>query len=327
MKRLIALVLALLVHLMTLSFAALGGWAIAAHVTSPLAWLLGGLSLAVAWVLRPRLRAMAGDAEVLERAAAPELYALADRVADRIRVPRPHEVAVRDLATDTWYGRVGPLRRPVLVIGLPLWLALPARQRVTLLALAYARVPTREELVVGGAMETLDAWRDALMEAAPLHVREEAQTKITASSLGIADQPGTAYEVAGFFGRLLGRVLGGPVLLARYALARLAPASEAAARRRQRELALRAASPEELAELEELAAGHGYLAPIQAAALRGESVAAIREGALTRFLLTEDGVLTSAPDGELLGGAASGRIDEELRAHYARAIRGFGLIS
>ncbi|MCK2220616.1 hypothetical protein MF672_043465 [Actinomadura sp. ATCC 31491] len=327
MKRLLALVLASLVHLMTLGFAAVGLWAIAAHAGSLIAWLLGGLSLAVAWVLRPHLPALPADAEVLERAAAPELHALADRVADRVGVRRPRVVALRDLAADAWYGPVGAARRPVLVVGLPLWLALPARQRVTLLVTAYARAPGGEELVVGGAMETLEAWREALMEAAPLRVREEAQTRITASSLGYADQPGTAYEVAGFFGRLVGRVLGGPVLLARYALARLAPASQEAVLRRQRERALRAVPAQELAELEALAAGRGYLAPMQAAALRGESVAAIREGALTRFLLTDDGVLTSAPDAELLSGADSDRVDEELRAHYARAVRGFGLIS
>jgi hypothetical protein len=81
-----------------------------------------------------------------------------------------------------------------------------------------------------------------------------------------------------------------------------------------------------VAELEELATG-GYLAPMQAAALRGESVAAIREGALARWRLTDDGVLTSAPHSELLGMRESARIDDELRAHYTRAIRGFGLIS
>ncbi|WP_188192947.1 M48 family metallopeptidase [Nonomuraea sp. SYSU D8015] len=326
MKRLLALVLALLVHLITLGFVALGAWAVIAHADSFLAWLLGGLSLAVGWVLRPRLNRLPADAEVLDRAAAPELYAVADRVADRIGVKRPRRVAIRDLATETWYDRVGLPRTPTLVVGLPLWLALPPRQRVTLLAVAYARVPTGEELIVGGALDTLEAWRDALMEAGPLRVREEAQTKITAASLGVADQPGTTYEVAGFLGRLLGRVFGGPVLLARYALTRLARAAETRTRLRQQALARRAASDGDLAELEELAGG-GYLAPMQAAALRGESVASIRQRALARFRLTDDGVLTSAPESELLGTRESERIDEELSAHYTRAIRGFGLIT
>ncbi|MFI7700820.1 M48 family metallopeptidase [Nonomuraea sp. NPDC049480] len=327
MKRLLALILALLVHLMTLGFVALGTWTILTHADSLVAWLLGGLSLAIGWVLRPRLGTLPADAEVLGRASAPELYAVADRVADRVGVKRPSRVAIRDLATETWYDRVGLARTPTLVVGLPLWLALPPGQRVTLLAAAYARVPTGDELIVTGALETLEAWRDALIEAGPLRVREEAQTKITAASLGVADQPGTTYEVAGFLGRLLGRVLGGPVLLVRYALSRLARAGETRTRRRQRALALRVASEEELAELEELAAGAGYLAPMQAAALRGESVASIRQRALARSQLREDGVLTSAPHSELLGTRESERIDAELLTHYARAIRGFGLIT
>lgn len=327
MKRLLAVVLALLVHLMTLGFVALGAWAILAHAGSLLAWLLGGLSLAIGWVLRPRLGTLPADAEALDRSSAPELYAAADRVADRVRVTRPRQVAIMDLATETWYDRVGLLRTPTLVVGLPLWLALSPRQRATLLATAYARVPTGDELIVSGALDTLEAWRDALMEAGPLRVREEAQTKITAASLGVADHPGSSYEVAGFLGRLLGRVLGGPVLLVRYVLTRLARAGETRTRERHRALALRAATAEEVAELEELAARGGYLAPMQAAALRGESVIAIRQGALARSRLRNDGVLTSAPQSDLLGTGESERIDEELLAHYTRAIRGFGLIT
>ncbi|MGI5292603.1 hypothetical protein ACQEVF_56160 [Nonomuraea polychroma] len=95
---------------------------------------------------------------------------------------------------------------------------------------------------MSGALGTLDAWRDALLEAGPLRVREEAQTR-------------------------------------------------------------------------------------QAAALRGENAAAIRQGALARSRLTTDGVLTSPPHCELLGTRQPERIDEELQAHYARAIRGFGLIA
>ncbi|WP_433441606.1 M48 family metallopeptidase [Nonomuraea sp. CA-141351] len=326
MKRLLAVLIALVVHLLTLGFVALGAWIILGNLGSLVAWLLGGVSLAIGWALRPRLGGLPADAEVLDRSSAPELYGIADRVADRVGVRRPGKVAVRDLAAETRYERVGLPRTPVLAVGLPLWLALPPRQRVALLATAYARVPTAEELVVDGALFTLEAWRDALLGAEPLRVREDAQTKIAGSSLGAVDHPGTTYEVMGTFGRLLGRLLGGPVLLVRYALTRLARAGEARTLARHRALALRAVSEQELAELDALAGG-GYLAPMQAAALRGESAAAIRQGALARFRLTDDGVLTSPPHSELLGTRESERIDEELLGHYTRAIRGFGLIS
>lgn len=320
--------LALVVHLLTLAFAALGAWLILRAPGSVLSWIFGATGLAIAWALRPRLDRLPADAEVLERSSATELYELADRVADQVGVKRPRKIAVMDLSTETRYDHVGLARTPVLAVGLPLWLALPPKQRVGLLAAAYGRLPTGDERVVAGALVTLESWWDALLgAAAPLRVREEAQTKIAASSLGAMDHPGTTYEVAGFLGRLVGRVLGGPVLLMRYALTRLARAGDGRTRDRQRALARRVASEEELAELDALAAGGGYLAPIQAAALRGESVAAIRQGALARFRLTADGVLASAPHSELLGLRESERIDEELAAHYARAIRGFGLIS
>ncbi|PZG12109.1 hypothetical protein [Nonomuraea aridisoli] len=324
MKRVSALLLASVVHLLTLAFAVLGAWAILREPGSLVSWVIGAPILAVGWALRPRLGRLPADAEVLDRSRAPELYGAAARVG----VPRPRKIAVRDLAARTCYERVGLARTPVLVIGLPLWLALPPTLRAALLATAYARQPTGGERLVGEALNTLEAWRDALLDsAAPLKVRQEAQTAITASSLGVAHQPGTAYEVAGFIGRLFGRVLGGPVLLTRYALTRLARAGEDQAKARQRALALRAASAEELARLEELTADGGYLAPMQAAALRGESAAAIRQGVLARSRLTDDGVLAAPPGSELLGAGESALIDQELLAHYTRAIRGFGLIS
>jgi hypothetical protein len=316
------------VHLSTLAFLALGAWVILLGPDGILSWILGGVSLAVGCVLRPRLGRLPADAEPLDRSSAPELYDTAGRVADRVGVPRPKRIAVRDLVTGTSYDRVGLARTPVLVIGLPLWLALPPKLRAVLLATAYARLPTGGERVVGEALHTLESWHDALLgAAAPLKIREEAQTAIAVSSLGPLHHPGTAYEVMGFFGRLVGRVLGGPVLVLRYVLTRLARAGESGTLARQRALALRAARADELAELKALTADGGYLAPMQAAALRGESVAALRQTALARFRLTADGVLTTPPDSELLGLGQSDRIDEELRAHYTRAIRGFGLIS
>lgn len=315
-----------MVHLLTVAFVALGGWIILRDPGSVLSWIFGGASLAIGWALRPSLGRLPADAEVLDRSSAEELYELADRVADRIGVRRPRKVAVRDLTTLTGYDRVGVARTPVLVVGLPLWLALPPKQRVTLLATAYAALPTGDERVVREALDTLESWRDALVGATPLKAREDAQDKITAS-LGALSPPDTTYQVAGLLGRIVGRVLGGPVLLARYALTRLARSGERRALTRHRTLALRVSSEEDLTELAELAGGGGYLAPMQAAALRGESVAAIRNGALARFRLTRDGVLAADPHSELLDSARSARIDEELAAHYARAIRGFGLIS
>ncbi|WP_157549849.1 hypothetical protein [Nonomuraea candida] len=329
MTRILALLLALVVHLLTLGFVVLGAWLILSAPGSILSWIFGGVSLAFGWALRPDLGRLPADAEVPGRDEARELYAVADRVADRVGVKRPRKIAISDLSTRTVYARVGLLRTPVLDLGLPLWLALSPRGRVALLATAYARLPRGDERVVSEALATLESWRDALLGegSGPLNARQEAQDKIAAASPLALDHMDKSYGAAGILGRLLGRVLGGPVLLADYVLTRLARAGDGRTLARQRALALRAASEEDLAELEELAGGGGYLAPMQAAALRGESVSAIRGIALARSRLTEDGVLPGAPDCELLDAARSEAIDQELGGHYARAIRGFGLIS
>jgi hypothetical protein len=333
-KRLAALVLALIVHTLTLAFVVLGGWTIVVNAQFAAAWALGGLLIALGWMLRPRLGRLPADAEVLDPSSARQLYGMADRVADRIGVRRPKKVAVRDLVLGAGYARNGLLRTPVLVIGLPSWLALSPRQRVALLAGAYAELPTGDELIVNGALSTLGEWREALLGAAPLRVREEAQTKI-ASSLGALGARSTGYEAAGFLGRIIGRVLGGPVLLTEYCLKRLARSGDARRHEQRRARALRVLTAGELAEIDGLLASGSYVAPMQAAALRGESVASIRQAALSPAPLIRDGspapltpnaVLTAAPGSELLGSAESDRIDDELLRHYTRAIRSFGLI-
>lgn len=325
MKRLTALALSLLVHAGTLAFMVFGVWTIVVNSEFVFGWLVGAGMIALGWMLRPRLGGIPRDAEVLDRATVPEFHDTADRIADRMGVRRPARVAVLDLATGASCVRAGVLRRPVLVVGLPIWLALSPRQRVTLLARAYAGVRRGGDLFVDTALATLGEWRQALMGAAPLRAREEAHTKITAS-LGALDSPSTAYEAAGWFGRTLGRVLCAPILLLEPALSGLARSGEAGAREHLLRLAGRVVTAEEVAELEELIASHRYLAPMQAAVLRGENVPAIRRGALARSRGVSPAVFES-PATALLGSAESDRIDDELLRHYTRAIRGFGLIT
>ncbi|GAA4517498.1 M48 family metallopeptidase [Nonomuraea ferruginea] len=320
MKRAAAFLIALLVHALTLAFIVLGARTIVVNAEFVFGWLIGGMLIGIGWLLRPRLARVPADAEVLGREDAAELYATAGRVASRMGVRPPDLVAVRDLEIGTSYRRVGLRRTPVLLVGLPVWLALSPRQRVTLLATAYAGEATGDDLVVGGALSTLGEWRQALLGSAPLTAREEARDKFT-GTLGALHTPDTSYEVAGWIGRVIGRVLGAPVLLVEYALTRLARSGDGRARERRLALAAKAVTPEEVAELEELIAAGGYLAPMQAAALRGETVPAIRRDALARA--DRPGPARSP----LLGEMESGRIDEELLAHYTRAVRGFGLIA
>ncbi|MET9343621.1 M48 family metallopeptidase [Nonomuraea sp. NPDC003804] len=325
MRRIAALVLSLAVHALTLGFVVLGVSIILNGPTRIVSWLMGAVLVGIGVLLRPRLARLPADAEVLDRDAAPALYGLAERVADEVGVARPAQVAVLDLATVASCPRIGLRRTPTLVIGLPLWLALSPRQRVTVVAGAYAAAETLDGPIVEGALSTLGEWRHTLLGSEPLSARTEADVAM-AFTLG-AWAPSSSYNVAGMLGRTVGRIFGWPVLAAEHLLRWLIRSGDPRAAERRRAITLRAVTEKDLTELQELIAGRSYLAPMQAAVLRGESVEQIRQAALTRARLSDDGVLTSAPGSRLLGAAESAVIDTELAGHYVRAARGFGLIS
>lgn len=325
MKRIAAFLLSLAVHAVTLGCLVFGVVTVWRHPAFLPSWLLGAIFVAIGVLLRPRVRTLPRDAELLDPGSAPVLYGVADRLADQVGVPRPALVAVRDLTVETGYQRVGLRRTPVLVVGLPLWLALSPRQRAVLLAGAYAEAGADVGIVVEGALSTLAVWRESLLGTGPLERRHEAHMEITRELAGWG--PDAGYEAASTLGRAIGRVFGWPVLLLERLLTRLARRENARTAEQARERVRRAATDEELRELGELMAGGSYLAPMQAAVLRGESVGQIRQDALTRTRLSDDGVLTSAPGSPLLDAADSAAIDAELERHYARAVGGFGLIS
>jgi hypothetical protein len=309
--------LALAVHASTLAFVTAGISIIAHDPGYTHTWLLGGLFTAIGVLLRPRAPRQAADAESLDRTRAPTLHALADRVADQAGVRRPVTVAVRDLWPGVAYQRIGLRRRPTLTIGLPLWLVLTPAQRVAALATACTRSSADDGLIVGGALSTLGEWRQALLGSAPLSSRDESHTKIQMMMGAYA--PDTTYEAAGFVGRIFGRILGGPVLLVEFTLSRLADPDRRRTAARAAARAAEVARPEALARFGEIIAAPGrLLAPIQAAALRGEDTMSIRRAALARAA------------GDRAGGTATigdERIDGELHDHYTRALRGFGLIT
>ncbi|MET8546296.1 M48 family metallopeptidase [Kitasatospora sp. NPDC004799] len=92
----------------------------------------GAAVLVIAFTLRPRLGRVPRDGNVLDRASAPALYELADRVAAGIGAVPVAAIQVTD-EFNASYGLVGLRRRPVLRLGLPLWEVLDDRQRIALL--------------------------------------------------------------------------------------------------------------------------------------------------------------------------------------------------
>ncbi|WP_248964591.1 M48 family metallopeptidase [Sphaerisporangium perillae] len=325
LKKITAVFVSLVVHGITLMFIVLGASIIYRSPGFLLAWAVGGLLIAIGALLFPRPRRLPADAEVLARSSAPELYGVARRVAEAVRARPPAAVAVRDLEVASEYVRVGWRLRPVLVVGLPLWLVLSARQRVVLLARTYTKKDDHG-LLMSGALWTLAQWRESLMSGGgPLELREEAHNRLVIS-LG-AEAPRGSYQAAGTLGRVVGYVLGWPALLLERALLWLARPGDGRDVQAGPAPLEGVATEAEAARLTELIEGRRFLAPVQAAALRGATISEIRESTLARAGDLDERAATARQGERLLDPASSAAIDEELSAHYARAVRGFGLIS
>ncbi|MFF4378839.1 M48 family metalloprotease [Kitasatospora sp. NPDC001547] len=147
-----------LVHLLTLTLFCLGAWLLVTGTT--VQRCIGAVVLVIDLALRPRLGRVPRDETVLDRAAAPALYGLADRVAAEIGAAPAHVILVTD-DFNASYGLVGLRRRPVLTLGLPLWETLDDRQRIALLGHEFGHHVNgdhRRSFWLHSAVSALAAW-------------------------------------------------------------------------------------------------------------------------------------------------------------------------
>ncbi|WP_241740779.1 M48 family metallopeptidase [Streptomyces sp. L2] len=158
----LALVLALVVHAVTVALAVGGLWCLV-PVRNRFDTLLGIFLLAMAAVLRPRFRRLTGR-HPLFRDEAPELFALVDEIARTVGTRGVDAIAV-DHKVNAGVSAFGVRGRRLLTLGLPLWETLSPRQRIALLGHElghYANGDTRRGDLLGTAFETLEAWRYTL---------------------------------------------------------------------------------------------------------------------------------------------------------------------
>ncbi|MFI9325676.1 M48 family metalloprotease [Kitasatospora aureofaciens] len=148
------------IHLVTVGTFALALWLL---ITGTVVQrCVGAVVLVIAVTLRPRLGRLPKDAGVLDRAGAPALYGLADRVAAEVGA-RPVDVIQVTDEFNASYGLVGLRRRSVLRIGLPLWEVLDDRERTALLGHEFGhRVngDRRRSFWLYSAVSALWAWYD-----------------------------------------------------------------------------------------------------------------------------------------------------------------------
>ncbi|MFE6052576.1 M48 family metalloprotease [Kitasatospora sp. NPDC056446] len=148
------------IHLVTVGTFALAFWLLIAGTV--VQRCVGAVVLVIAVTLRPRLGRLPKDAGVLDRAGAPALYGLADRVAAEVGA-RPVDVIQVTDEFNASYGLVGLRRRSVLRLGLPLWEVLDDQERTALLGHEFGhRVngDRRRSFWLYSAVSALWAWYD-----------------------------------------------------------------------------------------------------------------------------------------------------------------------
>ena len=107
------------------------GWLVVAG-SGWLRWPGAAFLAGVLWCVRPRAHHLSDDVVALDRAAAPHLWAVVDRLAAAVGVATPQILGV-DTRVNASVMAVGRRRRYALVIGLPMWDALDMPERLALL--------------------------------------------------------------------------------------------------------------------------------------------------------------------------------------------------
>jgi Zn-dependent protease with chaperone function len=153
-----AALLVLPVHVLTVALAAGGLTAVLAGD----GWVLklaGALALALAVLLRPHLGGMPEHVALLRPEDAPALFRLLGEVGSHTRAPVPHVVVVSSEFNAT--ASLSGLRRRVLEIGAPLWIAADPQARVALLGHElghFAHGDLRSGVWVGSGFRALTRW-------------------------------------------------------------------------------------------------------------------------------------------------------------------------
>ena len=188
--RVATVAIALLLSGAALSLLLGGIWLATLGFPSP-ALLPASACILLAIALRPRFGRLSQRADRLTRSDAPTLFALIDQVATTIDAPVPHTVLV-DRSFNAYATAIGIRRRRVLCLGLPLWAALPAGQRVALLGHElghFVNGDTRRGLLTQPTFTTLatlaDLVRPTRSAAAPGGLVEMVVAAATAMLLAV----------------------------------------------------------------------------------------------------------------------------------------------
>jgi Zn-dependent protease with chaperone function len=182
--RLLAILTAGAVHMVTLAYAALGVVLIALFWPSPFAIILGVGCLLMAWVLRPRMaKAPRG---ILGADQCPALYRLVGEISNAYgRRSVPRIVVTGDF--NATLAQVGWRNAKVLSLGLPLWVTLDPRERIAVLAHELAHGVNGDltrSFFVGSAIDSLEIWHQVIR---PDYIWRRAVGPDRTSDIGIPE--------------------------------------------------------------------------------------------------------------------------------------------
>lgn len=155
--------LAICVHLFCVALVAVAIWLIVAFGTV-IAIILAVVILLAAFELRPRLGSFRKLRNVRYRKDAPVLFGVLDQVAAEAGC-RPARAVVTSAQWNASYAAIGWGRRRVVTLGLPLWEALAAEQKIAVLGHEFAHGvngDARHGAIVGTSIGTLARLQDML---------------------------------------------------------------------------------------------------------------------------------------------------------------------
>lgn len=179
LARLVSYALAMVVHLSCVALLGAGVWLMVA-MPNVITVLLAIFALLLSYELRPRPGSFRKLRNVRHRADAPVLFGLLDQVAAGAGAKPAHGV-VADGSWNASYSSVGWRRRRVVTLGLPLWDALSADQKVALLGHEFAHGvngDARYGVIVGTSLATLDRLHSLLSPDALQRVQRGATQQL-----------------------------------------------------------------------------------------------------------------------------------------------------
>jgi heat shock protein HtpX len=158
-SKLLAYVMATLVHSLTLIIVIIGLWLILINWFNPLLFAFGLILLTVAWFTRPNFGKISTINSVTQ-VEFPHLFRLVAKVAAAMQAPRVDIIKIDSRFNASFY-EGGFKKRRVLTIGLPLFTILEDREKIALLAHELGHCINRDMrrgFYIGSALNTLIYW-------------------------------------------------------------------------------------------------------------------------------------------------------------------------